>query len=111
MEFLSLSRGRSSARNVPSYEERGEMDVFAGYSPLPNTTPLMPFSKSLNDTVVTDWEFKIINSELQKNFELKEAVRFKLKVRTGPGPDIEKLKQQLRNDVRGEFQKKILNAE
>ena len=31
MEFLPLSRRRSSARNVPSYEERGETDVFAGY--------------------------------------------------------------------------------
>ena len=30
MEFLSLSRRRSSARNVPSGEERGETDVFAG---------------------------------------------------------------------------------
>ena len=34
MEFLSLSRRRSSARNVPSGEERGETDVFAGYSSL-----------------------------------------------------------------------------
>ena len=32
MEFLSLSRRRSSARNVPSSEERGETDVFAGYT-------------------------------------------------------------------------------
>ena len=32
MEFLSLSRRRSSARNVPSGEERGETDVFAGCS-------------------------------------------------------------------------------
>ena len=32
MEFLSLSRRRSSARNVPSDEERGETDVFAGYN-------------------------------------------------------------------------------
>ena len=31
MEFLSLSRRRSSARNVLSDEERGETDVFAGY--------------------------------------------------------------------------------
>ena len=31
MEFLSLSRRRSSARNVPIGEERGETDVFAGY--------------------------------------------------------------------------------
>ena len=32
MEFLPLSRRRSSARNVPSGEERGETDVFAGYA-------------------------------------------------------------------------------
>ena len=31
MEFLSLSRRRSSARNILSDEERGETDVFAGY--------------------------------------------------------------------------------
>ena len=31
MEFLPLSRRRSSVRNVPSGEERGEKDVFAGY--------------------------------------------------------------------------------
>ena len=31
MEFLPLSRRRSSARNVPSGEEQGETDVFAGY--------------------------------------------------------------------------------
>ena len=31
MEFLSLSRRRSSARNVPIGEERGETDAFAGY--------------------------------------------------------------------------------
>ena len=32
MEFLSLSRRRSSTQNVPSGEEQGETDVFAGYS-------------------------------------------------------------------------------
>ena len=31
MEFLPLSRRRSSARNVHSGEERGGMDVFAGH--------------------------------------------------------------------------------
>ena len=31
MEFLSLSHRRSSVRNVPSGEEWGETDVFAGY--------------------------------------------------------------------------------
>ena len=32
-EDVSLSRRPSSARNVPSDEERGETDVFAGYCP------------------------------------------------------------------------------
>ena len=45
MEFLPLSRRRSSARNVPSYEERGETDVFAGYW-LWNTYPFVPSSNS-----------------------------------------------------------------
>ena len=31
MEFLSLSRRRFSARNIPSGEDRGETDVFTGY--------------------------------------------------------------------------------
>ena len=30
IEFLSLIRRRSSSRNVPSGEERGETDVFPG---------------------------------------------------------------------------------
>ena len=30
MEFLSLSRRRSSAQNVPSGEEQEETDVFVG---------------------------------------------------------------------------------
>lgn len=50
-------------------------------------------SKSLNDNVVTNREFQIINSELENYFELKEDVRSKLKVKTGPGPDVEKIKQ------------------
>ena len=33
MEFLSLNRRRSSERNDPNGEERGETDVFAGYIP------------------------------------------------------------------------------
>ena len=32
MEFLLLSRRCSSSRNVPGGEERGETDVFAGYT-------------------------------------------------------------------------------
>jgi len=38
MEFLLLSRRRYSVRNVPSSEERGETDVFAGYPP-PGSIP------------------------------------------------------------------------
>ena len=34
MEFLLLSRRRSSSRKVPSGEERGEWKVFAGYHKL-----------------------------------------------------------------------------
>ena len=44
MEFLSLSRRRSSARNVPSGEERGETDVFAGYQKLSLKLTLLTFS-------------------------------------------------------------------
>ena len=62
--------------------------------------------KSLTDNAVTDWEFQIINSELEKCFQLKEAVRAKLKVKTGLRPNIEKWKQQIRN----ELQKTILRA-
>lgn len=46
--------------------------------------------KSLNDDVVTDSEFQIINSELEKYFVLKEAVRAKLKEKTNPGSVIKK---------------------
>ena len=39
MEFLPLSRRRSSSRNVPGGEERGETDVFAGYNLAKNEAP------------------------------------------------------------------------
>ena len=42
MEFLSLSRRRSSSRNVPSSEDRGETDVFAGYAERVPTDELQP---------------------------------------------------------------------
>ena len=41
MEFLSLSRRSSSARNVPGGEERGETDVFAGYCDCPSSGSLI----------------------------------------------------------------------
>ena len=43
MEFLSLSRRRSSARNVPIGEERGETDVFAGYHQTTSQNFQFPF--------------------------------------------------------------------
>lgn len=64
-------------------------------------------SKSLNDNPVTDREFQIIYSELEKYFELKEAVRSKLKIKTDPGLDNEKIKEQLHNEVPDEFQKRF----
>ena len=39
MEFLRPSRRRFSLRNVPSGEERGETDVFAGYQCGPGSNP------------------------------------------------------------------------
>ena len=35
MDFLPLSRRRSSSRNVPGGQERGETDVFAGWEDEP----------------------------------------------------------------------------
>ena len=48
MEFLSLSRRCSSARNVPSGKERGETDVFAGYVSCPQDD----FVKTSDDYVL-----------------------------------------------------------
>ena len=46
MEFLSLSRRRSSVQNVPNGKERGETDVFAGYTNY-YYQDIFPFSNSL----------------------------------------------------------------
>ena len=45
MEFLPLSRRRSSSLNVPGSEERGETDVFAGYVRNDPETVYSRFSK------------------------------------------------------------------
>lgn len=50
-------------------------------------------SKSLIDGVVTDREV-IINSEVEQYFKLKETVRAKIKEKTSPGPDFEKMKKE-----------------
>ena len=46
MEFLSLSHRHSSVQNVPSSEERGETDVFTGYTNY-YYQDIFPFSNSL----------------------------------------------------------------
>ena len=56
MEFLSWSRRRSSARNVPSSEERGETDVFAGYS-----LPGPPLSNMAAESNFPPWDVQDVN--------------------------------------------------
>ena len=73
MEFLSLSRRRSSVRNVPSGEERGETDVFAGYRstqreilrkrPKNNNKAWIKLSEAILSVLGDCWE-KFISSSL-----------------------------------------------
>ena len=55
--------------------------------PFAKEIQFMPLFSSLNNGVITKQEFKIVNSELEQYFKLKEAVRAKLKEKTNPGPD------------------------
>ena len=54
MEFLPLSHRRSSMRNVPIGEERGETDVFAGYTNLYSSFSTL-YSSALwrTDTIIS----------------------------------------------------------
>ena len=71
-------------------------------------------SKVLADDRITDSEFTIILREVQKYHELKAAIRDGEK-KTKPEnkepqtqtPDIDKLKGELRKEIKQEFQKKI----
>ena len=72
-------------------------------------------SQALADKQISDIEFRIITREVEKYHELKAAIR------TGGGqpavtqeaathtqsPDLEKLKEELRKEVKREFQKKV----
>ena len=72
-------------------------------------------SQALADKQISDVEFRIITHEVEKYHELKAAIR------TGGGdtavtqetatqtqePDLEKLKEKLRKEVKLEFQKKV----
>ena len=70
-------------------------------------------SKALADKSISDVEFRIISREVEKYHELKAAIRDgvtqttnDVATQTQP-PDLERLKNELRKEVKQEFQKKI----
>ena len=66
MEFLSLSRRCSSARNVPSGEERGETDVFAGYKPLSwQLNGMMQGCRNSNKKIYSNYECSFHQGKLR----------------------------------------------
>ena len=71
-------------------------------------------SKALTDKRISDSEFTIILREVQKDHELKAAIRTGVKKTKAENietqtqtPDIDKLKGELRKEIKQEFQKKI----
>ena len=58
MEFLPLSRRRSSARNIPSGEERGQTDVFAGYSDACGPTYISHRIGQIHGSVTYDYNYQ-----------------------------------------------------
>ena len=66
MEFLSLSRRCSSAWNVPSGEERGEMDVSAGYKPLSwQLNGMMQGCQNSNKNIYSNYECSFHQEKLR----------------------------------------------
>ena len=71
-------------------------------------------SKALTDKTISDSEFTIILREVKKYHELKAAIRDGVKNKTTENketqtqpPDLDKLKGELRKEIKQEFQKKI----
>ena len=69
-------------------------------------------SKALTDKRISDSEFTIILREVQKYHELKAAIRDGEKTtqtenKEAQTPDLDKLKGELRKEIKQEFQKKI----
>ena len=72
-------------------------------------------SQALADKQISDIEFRIITHEVEKYHELKAAIRAgRAQPAVTPdvatqtqGPDLEKLKEELRKEVKLEFQKKV----
>ena len=69
-------------------------------------------SQALADKQISDIEFRIITREMEKYHELKAAIRARRPVATQKAatqtqePDLEKLKEELRKEVKREFQKR-----
>ena len=69
-------------------------------------------SKALTDKKISDSEFAIILREVEKYHELKAALRdsekkTKTENKEAQTPDLNKLKCELRKEIKQEFQKKI----
>ena len=69
-------------------------------------------SKSLTDKRISDSEFATILCEVQKYHELKASIRdgvkkTKTENKEAQTPDLDKLKGELRKELKQEFQKKI----
>jgi len=63
-------------------------------------------SKTLADNQITDGEFQLIMAEFSQYNVLKEAVRAKL-TRQPSQPDVEKIRKDIRSEVKEEFRKKV----
>ena len=63
-------------------------------------------SKALTDNQISDSEFQLLMAEFLQHNVLKDAVRAKL-TRQSSRPDIEKIKKDVRSEIRAEFLKQI----
>ena len=66
-------------------------------------------SQTLNDNRVSDTEFQLITREMQKYRQLKETLRSNFaQIQTNPiQPDTEKIRNQVQDQVREEYRKKL----
>ena len=71
-------------------------------------------SQALDDNKVSDNEFKLIASEMQKYRQIKESLRSKPRKKKQFEPasgDLEKLKQDIRTEVGEEYRQKIISLD
>ena len=74
MKFLSLSRRRSSVQNIPSSEEQGETDVFAGYLPYVCTLSEKGAANQLIDHMTTNDLHMPLQSVYKQNYSTESAL-------------------------------------